>query len=164
MAIFPKTIFHWDVNSVGDVNEASLSLFWLIEPKIDILLIGVGDRGLTIDPKVRLFLARKHINVEVMATADAVPLFNFLNIDRRNVAAALIPPTNVEFNNPDSDVIDLAAVRGRLFKDVKMAERQGIEHDETMRKVNEAIERAEAEQARREEEEARKPPKDFRKW
>ena len=92
LAIFPRTIFHWDVNSVADINSKSLSLFWMLEPKIDILLIGTGDEGLTIDQDVRIFLKQKNISCEIMSSSRAAAEFNWLNVDNRNVAAALIPP------------------------------------------------------------------------
>jgi hypothetical protein len=34
MAIFPRTVLSWNVGSVNEVNEDSLSLFCLLEPKI----------------------------------------------------------------------------------------------------------------------------------
>jgi len=40
IAIFAKQIFQWDVAGCFDINEESVSLFHLLEPKIDVLLIG----------------------------------------------------------------------------------------------------------------------------
>uniref|UniRef100_A0A0P4W092 Uncharacterized protein n=1 Tax=Scylla olivacea TaxID=85551 RepID=A0A0P4W092_SCYOL len=34
VALFPKTVLSWRVKSVADINEDSLSLFYLLEPKI----------------------------------------------------------------------------------------------------------------------------------
>jgi NADH dehydrogenase [ubiquinone] 1 alpha subcomplex assembly factor 3 len=34
MAIFPRTVLSWNVGSVDDINEDSLSLFCMLEPKI----------------------------------------------------------------------------------------------------------------------------------
>ena len=34
VVVFPKTIYSWNVGEIGDINEKSLSLFKLIEPKI----------------------------------------------------------------------------------------------------------------------------------
>jgi hypothetical protein len=34
MAIFPRTVLSWNVGSVDEINEDSLSLFCLLEPKI----------------------------------------------------------------------------------------------------------------------------------
>ena len=40
IAIFPKHIFHWNVAKTEEITEESLSLFHLIEPKLDVLIIG----------------------------------------------------------------------------------------------------------------------------
>ena len=34
IAIFPKTIYHWNVADVNDINEHSLSLFKILEPRL----------------------------------------------------------------------------------------------------------------------------------
>ncbi|GLV37808.1 uncharacterized protein CBL_06490 [Carabus blaptoides fortunei] len=44
MAIFPRTVLSWNVGSFRDINEDSLSLFTVLEPKLDILVLGTGDR------------------------------------------------------------------------------------------------------------------------
>lgn len=115
IALFPRTIFHWDVNSVADVNVKSLSLFWMVEPKVDILVIGTGDEGLTIDQETRIFLKQKNISCEIMSSAKAAATFNFLNADNRNVAAALIPPT-VDPSVMGDHAFDTKAARKTLFK------------------------------------------------
>lgn len=34
IAIFPKTIFSWNISDISDINEKSLLLFKMLEPKI----------------------------------------------------------------------------------------------------------------------------------
>lgn len=92
----------------------SLSLFWLMEPKPDILVIGVGDKGNTISDEVRLFLNRKKINLELLETAAACPCFNFMNADGRNVAAALIPCQTMRLVT-DLDHYDNVVAKRRLY-------------------------------------------------
>ena len=36
IAIFPKTVYRWNVGDVTEINEKSLSLFKLLDPKIGI--------------------------------------------------------------------------------------------------------------------------------
>lgn len=122
VAVFPRTIFQWDVNSVSDISEEALSLFWMVVPKLELLIIGVGDQGLDIDPKVRLFLERKKISVEVLPTSQAVPTFNFMNVDNRNVAAALIPPLTLK-RDVRHDGMDSTISEGNLFKNTKELEK-----------------------------------------
>jgi len=58
----------------------------------DILVIGVGDKSNQVDPSVLDLIRRKGISLEVLPTEHACTTFNFLNVERRSVAAALIPP------------------------------------------------------------------------
>ena len=70
MAIFPRTVFSWNINTVQDINEESLSLFFALEPKLDLLVLGIGDEYLTPTDTTRLLrLVRKHkINCEILPT------------------------------------------------------------------------------------------------
>ncbi|XP_043934680.1 NADH dehydrogenase [ubiquinone] 1 alpha subcomplex assembly factor 3 [Protopterus annectens] len=94
-AIVPQAILQWNVGSSKDVSVESLALFHLLEPKIEILVLGTGDRAERIDPQVLKFMRRKGIAVEVQDTPNACATFNFLTSERRITAAALIPPSRV---------------------------------------------------------------------
>lgn len=102
-AIFPRSILHWNVRGVEDINEDSLSLFTMLEPKIDILVLGVGERDnmRKIDGKIMKHLRANKINVELLPTDQALATFNFLNAEKRYVAGAFIPPSYIE--NLDDD-------------------------------------------------------------
>ncbi|KAK3855103.1 hypothetical protein Pcinc_038479 [Petrolisthes cinctipes] len=113
MAIFPKTVLSWRVNSSYDINEDSLSLFYLLEPKIDLLIIGIGDKGSTVDTKVIQFMKNKGINIELMPTESACTTFNFLNQEGRYVAGALIPPISLSIR--EDDVVQAERRRRKLF-------------------------------------------------
>ncbi|XP_064606640.1 NADH dehydrogenase [ubiquinone] 1 alpha subcomplex assembly factor 3-like isoform X2 [Liolophura sinensis] len=91
-AVFPKSILHWNVKGAEDIHESSLCLFTLLEPKLDILIIGKGDRSSSVSPKLYTYLRSKKINVEILPTDQALATFNFLNSERRYVAGAFIPP------------------------------------------------------------------------
>uniref|UniRef100_A0A0K0EDQ7 NADH dehydrogenase [ubiquinone] 1 alpha subcomplex assembly factor 3 n=1 Tax=Strongyloides stercoralis TaxID=6248 RepID=A0A0K0EDQ7_STRER len=97
IAVFPKTVLSWRVLTPDDITPESLSLFLMLQPKIDILIVGCGDRK-NID-SVRKRIAptmRDHkIGLELMPTEDAIPTFNFLNSEDRYVAAALYPPDDM---------------------------------------------------------------------
>uniref|UniRef100_A0A8B8DN34 NADH dehydrogenase [ubiquinone] 1 alpha subcomplex assembly factor 3 n=1 Tax=Crassostrea virginica TaxID=6565 RepID=A0A8B8DN34_CRAVI len=89
---FPREVLHWNINGVEDIHEASLSLFTLLEPKIDILLFGMGDKAERLSPEALRYLKGNKISFEVLTTEKACALFNFLNGEKRHVAAALLPP------------------------------------------------------------------------
>ncbi|XP_050047293.1 NADH dehydrogenase [ubiquinone] 1 alpha subcomplex assembly factor 3 [Dermacentor andersoni] len=95
IALFPRSVLQWRVKSSYDIIEESFSLFTLLEPKLDVLVIGLGDSGETLDMKVVQHLKKKKIAVEMHPTAIACSTFNFLNVEDRNVAAAMIPPCHI---------------------------------------------------------------------
>ncbi|XP_067271204.1 NADH dehydrogenase [ubiquinone] 1 alpha subcomplex assembly factor 3 [Pseudorasbora parva] len=91
-AVVPPAILQWNVGRHTDITAESLSLFHLLEPRIEVLVVGTGARTERLDPDVLDFLRKKGIAVEVQDTANACATFNFLSSERRLVAAALIPP------------------------------------------------------------------------
>ncbi|TNN85544.1 NADH dehydrogenase [ubiquinone] 1 alpha subcomplex assembly factor 3 [Liparis tanakae] len=80
------------VGSYKDITEESVSLFHMIEPRIEIIVLGTGARIERIDPSVLALLKRKGIAVEVQDTPNACATFNILCSEGRIAAAGLIPP------------------------------------------------------------------------
>jgi len=113
VAIFPKSIFSWDVGSVTDITPESLALFGILAPKLDILVLGIGDFGNQVDASVIRFLREKKIGFEVLSTEHACQTFNFLSVEKRCVAAALIPPVKVKFY--DDDIMEHKRRKKQLF-------------------------------------------------
>ncbi|KAJ3602248.1 hypothetical protein NHX12_030007 [Muraenolepis orangiensis] len=91
-AVLPPAILQWNVGRHEDITEESVSLFHLLEPRIELLILGTGSRVERINPKVLRLLRSKGIAVEVADTANACATFNFMISERRLVAAGLIPP------------------------------------------------------------------------
>jgi len=54
MAVFPNAVLSWRVIDFLEVNERALSIFTIIEPKPDILIVGYGDRPNTAIRKSRI--------------------------------------------------------------------------------------------------------------
>jgi len=100
-AIFPRSFLSWNVSGVEGITKESLSLFTVLEPKIDILVIGVGTQEDTrkIDPAVISYLKQRKIQVEILNTDAALSTFNFLNSEKRYVAGAFIPPSYVKMDS-----------------------------------------------------------------
>ncbi|XP_054639938.1 NADH dehydrogenase [ubiquinone] 1 alpha subcomplex assembly factor 3 [Dunckerocampus dactyliophorus] len=92
-AVLPPAILQWKVGSFKDITEESVSLFHMLVPKIEILVLGTGARLERIHPPVLALFRSKHIAVEVQDTPNACATFNFLMSERRVVAAGLIPPS-----------------------------------------------------------------------
>ncbi|XP_056357776.1 NADH dehydrogenase [ubiquinone] 1 alpha subcomplex assembly factor 3 isoform X2 [Oenanthe melanoleuca] len=91
-AVLPRSILQWNVGSHRDISHESLSLFRLLEPQIEILVLGTGDRVERLHPATLKQMRDCGIAVEVQDTANACATFNFLMNERRLVAAGLIPP------------------------------------------------------------------------
>ncbi|KAM6325268.1 NADH dehydrogenase [ubiquinone] 1 alpha subcomplex assembly factor 3 [Podargus strigoides] len=91
-AILPRAILQWNVGSYRDITLESLSLFRLLEPQIEILVLGTGDRVERLHPTVLKQMRACGIAVEVQDTANACATFNFLTSEKRLTAAGLIPP------------------------------------------------------------------------
>ncbi|VDL73836.1 unnamed protein product [Nippostrongylus brasiliensis] len=97
VALFPKTALSWRVETPDDITPRSLCLFAMLEPKIDILVVGVGDKKNIDKVRARIigFLREHRIGLEISDTEDAIATFNFLNAEGRYVAAALYPPDDL---------------------------------------------------------------------
>ncbi|XP_075370654.1 NADH dehydrogenase [ubiquinone] 1 alpha subcomplex assembly factor 3 isoform X2 [Mycteria americana] len=91
-AILPRAILQWNVGSYRDISYESLSLFRLLEPQIEILVLGTGDRVERLHPTVLKQMRECGIAVEVQDTPNACATFNFLTSEKRVAAAGLIPP------------------------------------------------------------------------
>lgn len=93
----------WNIKTFRDVNENTLSLFTVLEPKIDILVIGSGDEQITseISKSIIQFMKKYRINVELLPTEQACTTFNFLNGEGRMTAAAIIPPLIMQISETD---------------------------------------------------------------
>lgn len=90
-AVIPKAILQWNVGSPKDICLESFALFHMIVPRIEILVVGTGDRVERLDPSILKAMRAKGVAVEVQGTANACATFNFLTSERRVAAAALIP-------------------------------------------------------------------------
>ncbi|XP_067908326.1 NADH dehydrogenase [ubiquinone] 1 alpha subcomplex assembly factor 3 [Heterodontus francisci] len=94
-AVIPQALLQWNVGSYKDISEDSLALFHILEPKIEILVLGLGERSQRLDPKLLMFMRSKGIAVEVQDTPNACATYNFLTSEKRRAAAALIPPLHL---------------------------------------------------------------------
>ncbi|XP_060518851.1 NADH dehydrogenase [ubiquinone] 1 alpha subcomplex assembly factor 3 isoform X2 [Cylas formicarius] len=103
MVIFARSVLSWNVRNVNEITEESLSIFKVLEPKLDIIVIGIGDKIENYDCYKNLLpISRKFgISFEILPTEQACSTFNFLNSESRNVAGALIPPKNIRYSDDD---------------------------------------------------------------
>jgi len=95
VALFPGGILSWKVASYHQITPESLAVFPLIEPKLEILILGVGDKVVQVHKSVWDFAKANRIALEVMDTPNACATYNFLTEEGRRTAAALIPPQTI---------------------------------------------------------------------
>ena len=102
------------MKTIDDITNDSLTLFKLIEPKLDLLIIGIGETKYY--STAQIMQLKKEIkstgmNVEIMATRDAVATYNFMLSDFRVVAGAFLPTfskvehTLLKLNKTSSEVV-----------------------------------------------------------
>uniref|UniRef100_A0A2K5CMC3 NADH dehydrogenase [ubiquinone] 1 alpha subcomplex assembly factor 3 n=1 Tax=Aotus nancymaae TaxID=37293 RepID=A0A2K5CMC3_AOTNA len=94
-ALLPHSLLQWNVIShlpAQDITEESFSLFWMLEPRIEIVVVGTGDRTERLQSQVLRAMRQRGIAVEVQDTPNACATFNFLCNEGRVTGAALIPP------------------------------------------------------------------------
>lgn len=91
-ALLPHSVVQWNVGSHQDITEESFSLFWMLEPRIEIVVVGTGDRTERLQSQVLRAMRQRGIAVEVQDTPNACATFNFLCHEGRVTGAALIPP------------------------------------------------------------------------
>lgn len=104
MVIFPSSVLSWNVANDKDITLDTLSLFLHLEPKPDVLVVGTGGTSIVSsasDRRILELLLNKKICAEVLPTERACATFNFLNAEKRFVAAALIPPMKVLVTEAD---------------------------------------------------------------
>uniref|UniRef100_UPI00254065C2 NADH dehydrogenase [ubiquinone] 1 alpha subcomplex assembly factor 3 n=1 Tax=Euleptes europaea TaxID=460621 RepID=UPI00254065C2 len=94
-AVLPRAILQWNVGTHQDITAESLALFRLLEPRIEIVVLGTGDKVERLDPAVLRLMRQCGIAVEVQDTPNACATFNFLTSERRVAAAGLIPPPGI---------------------------------------------------------------------
>ena len=111
----------WNVEGAEDITEESLSLFTILDPKIDVLVVGYGDntpvkgnkKKFPVDPTIILKMRQKGVSMELLTTENAIATYNYLVEEGRVVAAALIPPNHVKLK--DQDIVDTKARRKELY-------------------------------------------------
>ncbi|CAF1011839.1 unnamed protein product [Brachionus calyciflorus] len=133
MIIFPKTIYSWNVADLDEVNEKSLLLFKLLEPKLDILVIGTGDKYSKIDPSVPKWLIENKINnFEILPTEKAINVFNFLLAENRFVGGAFLPSAITrEVDLSVKRVFETASLYREIEEETKAEEVKRLKEKET---------------------------------
>ncbi len=89
--VMPDRTLSWSVENFGQFTVESLEPVLTAEPKVEILLIGTGERMQLLHSSLRRQLKEAGIVADVMDTRAACRTYNVLLSEARRVAAVLIP-------------------------------------------------------------------------
>jgi uncharacterized protein len=91
LLVFPDRVVAWTATRIEELSVESFEDVLRAEPKVEILILGCGERTTFPPPALRRELRRRGIAIEAMGTAAACRTYNVLLSEERRVAAALIP-------------------------------------------------------------------------
>jgi len=92
LAIIDKTVFRWNVNDAKEITAESLSIFQMVYPKIDLIVIGTGEKYEKLPSELSSHFKKIGIGLEVQSTLNACGTFNLVRQHKPGViGAALIP-------------------------------------------------------------------------
>lgn len=84
-------LMSWKPKKFSEITPDSLSLFQIVRPIPEILILGCGRNIQFVDPEVRRFIRSTGIKLEAVDSRNAASTYNILNEEGRVVAAALLP-------------------------------------------------------------------------
>ncbi|XP_059427848.1 uncharacterized protein LOC132161686 [Corylus avellana] len=84
-------LMSWAPKKFQEVTPDSLSIFQIVRPIPEILILGCGRNIELVDPELRRFIRSTGMKLEALDSRNAVSTYNILNEEGRVVAAALLP-------------------------------------------------------------------------
>ncbi|KAK2405974.1 NADH dehydrogenase ubiquinone 1 alpha subcomplex assembly factor protein (DUF498/DUF598) [Trifolium repens] len=84
-------IMSWKPKKFSEITSDSLSLFQIVRPIPEILIVGCGRNIQHVDPELRRFIRSTGMKLEAVDSRNAASTYNILNEEGRIVAAALLP-------------------------------------------------------------------------
>lgn len=91
VCVTPHASFLWRPRTAAEVDLDALRFIPLLEPPIDIVVVGTGRAVDKLDPAIRGWFEKRRIGVEVHTSPNACAMFNFLNQEHRRAVAVMIP-------------------------------------------------------------------------
>jgi uncharacterized protein len=88
--VTPDEVLAWQVDADADLATLDITPFKMLAGKVDVLLIGTGEKHKPLPAALGQQLQDAGIPVDFMATGPACRTFNVLQAEGRPVAVALI--------------------------------------------------------------------------
>ncbi|KAE8646648.1 hypothetical protein Csa_005003 [Cucumis sativus] len=84
-------LMSWTPKKFSEITSDSLSIFQIVRPIPEILILGCGRYTEPVNPELRQFIRSTGMKLEAVDTRNAASTYNILNEEGRIVAAALLP-------------------------------------------------------------------------
>ena len=92
--LLPQVSLLFHVNRLEELTPDSLEVLRLLDPPIEVLIVGTGRTLQPLPPATEEWLAAHCIAPELSPTRHACSTFNFMGAEGRQVAAVLFPPVD----------------------------------------------------------------------
>ncbi|XP_057980426.1 uncharacterized protein LOC131166135 [Malania oleifera] len=84
-------LMSWSPTKFSEITSESLSIFQVVRPIPEILILGCGRHIEQVDPELQRFIRSTGMKLEAIDSRNAASTYNILNEEGRIVAAALVP-------------------------------------------------------------------------
>ncbi len=88
--VFPEFTAQWPVTDIANLQKDDFKSVIEHAHQIEVLLVGCGQKGQFVKPKIKQFLKEHKITMDMMDTGAACRTYNVLMAEGRHVAAALM--------------------------------------------------------------------------
>ncbi|KAH0448615.1 hypothetical protein IEQ34_022415 [Dendrobium chrysotoxum] len=91
LLIVENKIMSWAPKVFSEINAESLSIFKILRPVPEVLILGCGRHIEPVNPELRKYIRSIGMKLEAIDSRNAASTYNILNEEGRMVAAALLP-------------------------------------------------------------------------
>ena len=77
-ALLPQTVVQWNVGSHQAITEESFSIFWMLEPRIETVVVSTGNKTEWLHSQVLQATRQREIAVGVQDMPNGCATFNLL--------------------------------------------------------------------------------------
>ncbi|KAH7659160.1 NADH dehydrogenase [ubiquinone] 1 alpha subcomplex assembly factor 3 protein [Dioscorea alata] len=91
LLIIDNKLMSWSPKRFSEITVESLSIFQIVRPVPEILILGCGRHIEPVSPELRRFIRSTGMKLEAIDSRNAASTYNILNEEGRIVAAALLP-------------------------------------------------------------------------
>ncbi|KMT03951.1 hypothetical protein BVRB_8g187600 [Beta vulgaris subsp. vulgaris] len=84
-------LMSWSPKKFSDITPESLSIFQILRPVPEILILGCGKHIEPVNSELRSYVRSAGMKLEAVDSRNAASTYNILNEEGRFVAAALLP-------------------------------------------------------------------------